>query len=114
MASAERSVGVRNGGAALWFSSLASLDFTVHLFSAAETFLLLKLGGLFRASNVRALSWFQAGNSCAAVMIRIRYIMEYLGIRPYCRLYCRRFRSGTEGKWCPTPRGGTRKLELPA
>src|SRR4051794_7794949 len=36
MASAERSVGVRNGAAALWFSSLASLDFTMHLFSAAE------------------------------------------------------------------------------
>src|SRR5215470_232011 len=35
MASAERSVGVRNDGAARWLSSLASLDFTVHLFSAA-------------------------------------------------------------------------------
>jgi hypothetical protein len=69
------------------------LDFTVHLFSAAEAFLLLKLGGSFRASNVRALSWFQAGNSCAAVMIRIRYIMEYLDIGRIAG----RFRGETEG-----------------
>src|SRR5436309_442939 len=84
MASAERSVGVRNGGAALWFSSLASLDFTMHLFSAAEAFLLPKPGGSV------ALPTFRPGpgsrpEPCTGVMIRITYIMEYLAIWPYCR-----------------------------
>src|SRR5262245_13875914 len=78
MASAERSVGVRNGGAGRWFSSLASLVFTAHLM------LLAGIPPKFPDwSNARTGAWFQCRKAASGVMIRIRYIMEYLRIGPF-------------------------------
>src|SRR5262245_6832386 len=89
MASADRSVGVRNGAAALWFSSLANLDFTgaPHVLAAA-----IWWGTYDCASNVPGRPWFHARKPASEAMIRIRYIMEYFDIWPYCREFCSEFR----------------------
>src|SRR5215470_3549176 len=94
MASAERSVGVRSGGAGRWFSSLASFDFTAHLmlFAGAPKFPL---------GNARARARFQYRKAAFGVMIRIRYIMEYLGVGPFHGRFCSKAQGKSAGRSRP-------------